>query len=90
MLSQLANFVIANSTCSGIFSITVTKLYVEIVTFSTQVNIKLLQQLKSGFNWTIHWNKYQSKIQGQAQNQYLDYLIDPSFLGACILFVKII
>ena len=50
MLSQLANFVIANSTCSGIFSITVTKLYVEIVTFSTQVNIKLLQQLKSGFN----------------------------------------
>ena len=44
---------------------------------STQDNAKLLQQLKSGFKRKIDWNKGQSKITIQAQNWYLDYLIDP-------------
>ena len=43
------------------FSITDTKLYVLVVTFSTQDNNKLLEQLKFGFKRTINWNKYQSK-----------------------------
>ena len=38
---------------------------------------KLLQQLKEGFKRTMSWNKYQSKVSMQAQNQYLYYLIDP-------------
>ena len=45
---------------SATFSITDTKLYVPVVTLSTQDNAKLLQQLKSGFRGTINWNKYQS------------------------------
>ena len=45
------------------FSIIDTKLYVPIVTLSTQDNAKLLQQLKSGFKRTINWNKFQSKNQ---------------------------
>ena len=43
------------------FSITDTKLYVLVVTLSTQDNAKLLQQLKSGFKIVINWNKYLSK-----------------------------
>ena len=43
------------------FAITDTKLYVPVVTLSTQENVKLLQQLKLGFKRTINWNKYQSK-----------------------------
>ena len=43
------------------FLITDTKLYVPVVTLSTQDNAKLLEQLKSGFKRTINWNKYQSK-----------------------------
>ena len=39
------------------FEITNTKLYVPVVTLSTQENAKLLQQLKSGFKREIHWNK---------------------------------
>ena len=58
------------------FSITDTKLYVPVVTLSTQDNVKLLKQLKSGFEITINWNKYQSKISTEIQNQYLYYLID--------------
>ena len=43
------------------FAITDTKLYVPVVTLSTQNNAKLLQQLKSGFKRVINWNKYLSK-----------------------------
>ena len=50
-------------------------------------NAKLFQQLKSGFKRTISWNKYQSKISTERQNQHLDYLIDPSFQEVNILFV---
>ena len=45
------------------FSITDTKLYVPVVTLSTQDNAKLLEQLKSSFKITINWNKYESKNQ---------------------------
>ena len=36
------------------FAITDTRLYVPVVTLSTQDNAKLLQQLKSGFKITIN------------------------------------
>ena len=62
-----------------IFQINDTKLYVPVVTLSTQENIKLLKQLESGFKRTINWNKYLPKTTNQAQNRYLDFLIDPSF-----------
>ena len=44
------------------FEITNIKLYVPVVILSTQDNEKnLLQQLKTGFRRTIHWNNYQSE-----------------------------
>ena len=46
-----------------IFSITDTKLYVSVVTLSTEDNAKLLEQLKSSFKRTISWNKYQTLYQ---------------------------
>ena len=64
-----------------------TKLYVPVVTLSTQDNAKLLQQLKLGFKRTINWNKYQSKPELMERNQYLNYLIDPSFQGVNRRFV---
>ena len=79
--------VITNSTGEGKFAITETKLYVPIVTLSTKDNEKLLQQLKSGFQKAISWNKYQSSIKTFAQNRYLNYLINPSFQGINRLFV---
>ena len=70
-----------------IFTITDTNLYVPIRTLSIQDNAKLLQQLKSGFKRTINWNKYELKLTVQAQNQYLDSVINPSFQGVNRLFV---
>ena len=69
------------------FEITGTKLYIPVVTSSTQENIKLLKQLESGFKRTINWNKYRSKKSSQAQNRYLNVLIDPSFQGVNILSI---
>ena len=54
------------------------------VTLSTQDNVK--QELKSGFKGTVNWNKYQSKVTMQIENQYLDYLIDSSFQRVNMLF----
>ena len=39
------------------FRITVTNLYVPVVTLTTEDNSKLLPQLKDGFKRTINWNK---------------------------------
>ena len=47
------------------FTITDTKLYVSVVTLSTHENVKLLEQLKSGFKRTINWNKYEPKVTVQ-------------------------
>ena len=53
-----SNSVIANSTGEVTFAITDTTIYVPVVTLSTRDNVKLLEQLKSGFKRTINWNKY--------------------------------
>ena len=61
------------------FTITEAKLYVPVVTLSTQDNAKLLTQLKSGFKRRINWNKYLSKPELLAQNPNLNHLVEPSF-----------
>ena len=63
------------------FKLIHTKLYVPVVTLSTQENIKILKQLEYGFKRTINWNKYLPKTTNQAQKRYLDFLIDLSFQG---------
>ena len=92
-LTQSANFVISNAAANqaATLAITHTKLYVPVVTLSTQDNAKLLQQLESGFKRRIDWNKHKvtivTKVTVQAQNRHLDYLIDPNFQGVNRLFV---
>ena len=70
--------VITDSTGVGRFEITDTRLYVPVVTLSTQENTKLLQQLKSAFKRVIKWNKYLSKAGLLAQNPNLNHLVEPS------------
>ena len=52
-----------------------------------QDNVKLLQQLKSGFKRTTNWNKYQSDPKTFAHGRYLNHLVDPSFQGVNTIFV---
>ena len=81
--------VITNSTGAGTFAITVTKLYVPVVTLSTQDSSKLLQQLKSGFKRTVNWNEYLSKPESLAQSLNINRLVEPSFQGVNRLFILV-
>ena len=69
------------------FTITDAKLYVPVVTLSTQENTKFFQQLKSGFKKVINWNKFLLKPELLAQNPNLNHLVEPSFQGINRLFV---
>ena len=64
-----------NVTCKT----TDTKLYVPVVTLSTEKDKRLLEQLRTRFKRTIKWNKYRSEITNQTENNSLNYLIDPAF-----------
>ena len=61
-LSKKCLLVGKNGDQEPVFSITDAKIYVEVVTLSTQDNEKLLEQLKSSFKRTTNWDRYESKI----------------------------
>ena len=67
ILTWSSTCVITDSDGAGTFAITDTKVYVPVVTLSTQENTKFLQQLKSGFKRVINWNKYLPKPKLLAQ-----------------------
>ena len=69
------------------FKITDTKLYIPIVTLPKENDIKLLEQLESGFKKTAKWNKYRSQMTIQPQINNLNYLIDPTLTNVNRLFI---
>ena len=70
ILTWYKDCVITNSEGEEKFAITETKLYVPVVTLSSQDNAKLLQQLESGFKRKANWNKYESSVKTFAKNRY--------------------
>ena len=94
ILTCSSTYVITNSTGAGRFVITDTKLYVPVITLSTQDNSKLLQQLKSlkvkGFKRVINWNKYLSKPELLTQNPNLNHLVELSLQGINRIFIELI
>ena len=87
ILAWSSTCVITNSKSAGTFEITDAKLYVAVVTLSTQDKSKLLQQLKSGFKRVINWNKYLSKPELLRRNSNLNHLVEPRFQGVNRIFV---
>ena len=74
-----------NNPTNATFKIKDAKLYVLVVTLSTENDNKFLEQLKSGFKRTIKWNKYRSELTTQIKVN--NYLIDPTFNKVNRLFV---
>ena len=68
------------------FIITSTKLYVPVVTWFANYNIKFSENIKQGFKRAISLNKYRSEITTQLKSNSLDYLIDPTFRNINRLF----
>ena len=69
------------------FAINDCKLYTLVVTLSKDDEIKLLNNLKSGFTREIKWNKYRSQMSTEAVNNHLNLLVDPTFTNVNRLFI---
>ena len=67
ILNWSKDCIFSSATGETEFKRTDTKLYVPVVTLSTQGNAKLYQQLKYGFRSKISCNKYQSHPKTYAQ-----------------------
>ena len=65
--------VVINNPTDSTFEIKDTKLYVPVVTLSTQRDNKLLEQLKTGSKRTITRNKYRSEIPNQDKTDNFNY-----------------
>ena len=72
------------------FQIKNAKLYVLVVTFSINDNMKFLENVKQVLKRTISWNKYRSEITTQPKNNNLDYLTDPTLRNVNRLFVLLV
>ena len=79
----------ADNDNSTSYKITETKLYVLIVTLSTEDNVNLTKQLNEGFKRSFYWNEYKSKIETKDadNNNVTRFPLDASFQGINRLFV---
>ena len=75
------------SPTNATFEIKDTKLYVPVITLSTEIDKTFLEKLRAGFKRTIKWNKYRSEMTNQTKTNNLNYLIDPTFTKVSRLFV---
>ena len=55
-------------------------------TFIDPRKCKTIKSSKINFKRTTDWNKCQSRLWIQPRNQYLNYLIDPSFQGDFLFY----
>ena len=71
------------------FKITISKLYVSIVTLSSKDNVKLIKLLEERFKRPVYWNQYKTKIQSKnLDNDNLTrFPVDASFQEVRRLFV---
>ena len=76
-----------NNLTDPIFEIKDTKLYVSVVTLSTEDDSTLSEQLKTGFKRTIKRNKHRSEMSKQAKTNNLNYFIETLFNKFNRLFV---
>ena len=82
--------VLCNQNQNSIFQITKCELYIPIVTLNTENNNKLSELLSKGFERTVVWNEYKSKIERvtipQNDNMIRRTTLDVSFQGVSKLF----
>ena len=82
------NCVLCNLFGSSIFTITDAKLYVPIVTLSTEDNAKLSKLLREGFKRPVYWKKYKIiSNKTYDENDYIRELLEASYQRVKRLFV---
>ena len=83
---------LCNQNQNSIFQITKCELYIPVVTLNTENNNKLSELLSKGFERTVVWNEYKSKIERvtipQNENMFRRTTLDVSFQGVSKLFAS--
>ena len=81
---------LCNQNQNSIFQIAKCELYIPIVTLNTENNNKLNELLSKGFERTVVWNEYKSKIErvtiSQNDNMFRRTTLDASFQEVSKLF----
>ena len=81
---------LCNQNQNSIFQITKSELYIPVVTSNTENNNKLSKLLSKGFEITVVWNKYKSKIEtvdvAANDNNFKRTTLDVSFRRVSKLF----
>ena len=81
-LTWYENCILSNVAGNSTFKITDAKLYVPVVTLSTEDNAKLSKLLTEGFKRSVYWNEYKViPEQRYNANDNIRKLIDPSWQG---------
>ena len=84
--------VLCNQNQNSIFQITKGELYIPVVTLNIENNNKLSELLSKGFERTVVWNEYKSKIErvtiSQNDNIFRRTTLDTSFQGVSKLFAS--
>ena len=82
--------VLCNQNQNSICQITKGELHISVVTLNTENNNKLSELLSKGFERTVVWNEYKSKIERvtipQNGNTFRRTTLDTSFQGVSKLF----
>ena len=87
-MTWIKNGVLSSDRDCAIFRITDAKLYVPIVTFSTEDNVKLTKQLRNRFKRSVYWNEYKTVSAKVINNEANIYrLLSATFQGVRRLFV---
>ena len=83
----------SNAGDNATFTVTDTKLFVPIVTLSSEDKVKLLKLLSEWFKRLIYWNEYKVipnktvEIGANNEEKYIRKLLGSSYLGVKRLFV---
>ena len=89
-LSWTKYSILSSTDQNSIFQITKRELYIPVVTLKTESNNKLSRLLSEGFERTVVWNKYNSKIEEinipANNNNFKRTTLDTSFQGISRLF----
>ena len=84
---------LCNQNQNSIFQITKSKLYIPVVTLNTENNNKLSELLSKGFERTVVWNEYKSRIEDVTipvnSNMFRRTTLDTSFQGVSRLLAAV-
>ena len=75
--------VMSNVATATTFKITNTQLYVPVVTLPTKEKLKLTIQLSKGYERSVFWNEYKSKVETHEwdNNNLKRFLLDVNILS---------